>query len=207
MNTNINIACRLFAVFSLAAALLLGGCDSSQTASNYQTMPAEPARRTDLAERINREALVQLEQGEFEEAETLLKRALEADVTFGPAHNNLGKAYYHQKKYYLAAWEFQYAIKLMPHLPEPRNNLGLVMEAVGKLDEAVSHYAQASNLEPDNPQILGNLARAHIRRGDRDADTRALLSELILRDTRPAWVAWARQKLALMDVTPPAQEP
>jgi hypothetical protein len=35
----------------------------------------------------------------------------------GPAHNNLGIVYYRQKKYYLAAWEFQYAAKLMAYSP------------------------------------------------------------------------------------------
>jgi hypothetical protein len=41
----------------------------------------------------------------------------------GPAHNNLGIVYYRRKKYYLAAWEFQYAARLMayhgPHGQDP----------------------------------------------------------------------------------------
>lgn len=198
-------------IHRVAAALMLSivmvaGCASSPQAAGYQTMSDNPARNTELAQQRHREALARMQDGELDKAAALLTAALEADVTFGPGHNNLGKVYYLQKKYYLAAWEFQYAIKLMPNMPEPRNNLGLVMEAVGKLDEAVDQYAQAANLEPDNPQILGNLVRAHIRRGDRDEVTRALLSELILRDTRPAWVAWARQKLAMMESKPPARE-
>jgi Tfp pilus assembly protein PilF len=195
-----------YAAAAMLSIVMVAGCASAPQASKYQTMSDNPARHTELAQQRNREALARMQDGELDKAAALLTAALEADVTFGPGHNNLGKAYYLQKKYYLAAWEFQYAIKLMPNMPEPRNNLGLVMEAVGKLDEAVDQYAAAASLEPDNPQILGNLVRAHIRRGDRDEDTRAMLSELILRDTRPAWVAWARQKLAMMQAKPPIHE-
>ena len=93
-----------------------------------------------------------------------VRSALEADVTFGPAHNNLGRVYYHQGQLYLDAWEFQYAIKLMPYQPEPKSNLGLVLEAANKLDEAIKNYDEAMNLEPENPQFLGNDARARARR-------------------------------------------
>ena len=51
-------------------------------------------------------------------------------------------------------------MKLMPNQPEPLNNLGLVFEATGKLDEATDSYTKAVTLEPDNVQALGNLARA-----------------------------------------------
>ncbi|QNN23154.1 tetratricopeptide repeat protein [Planctomycetales bacterium ZRK34] len=200
MNGHLRTAVALMLMIAMIA-----GCKSTPQASNYETVPDMPARNAALAHQHNAEALTHLKEGEYEKAEKLLKQALEADVTFGPGHNNLGKTYYLQKKYYLAAWEFQYAIKLMPHQPEPRNNLGLVMEAVGKLDEAVMQYAQAAEIEPDNPQILGNLARAHVRRGDRGEDTQALLSELIMRDTRPQWVAWAREKLAMMQAKAPEQ--
>ena len=86
----------------------------------------------------------------------------------------------------------------MPHQPEPRNNLGLVFEAIGRLDEAAKWYDEAVALEPDNPEILGNLARTLIRNGRRDDRTRQVLSDLVLKDTRPDWVAWAREQMALI---------
>src|SRR5206468_4004250 len=110
-----------------------------------------------------------LDNGDFQAAETELKAALSADITCRPAHNNLGKVYFHQNKLYLAAWEFQYAMKLMPNQPEPPDNLGLVFEIAGKLDDAADSYARAVALEPENVHALGNLARAHVRRGDHDA--------------------------------------
>jgi len=158
-----------------------------------------------LAREKNAQAIKLLEANKFPEAQKLLKEALDADVTFGPAHNNLGKAYYHQNEFYLAAWEFQYASKLMPDAPEPRNNLGLVLEAVGKMDEAINWYDQALQIRPDNPQFLGNDARARYRRGDHDDHLRQLLQELVEKDDRPDWSAWAREQLLRMGPGPATQ--
>lgn len=140
-----------------------------------------------------------LERNELDDAEAAFMDALNADVMFGPAHNNLGKVYYEQSKFYLAAWEFRYAIKLMPNQPEPRNNLGLVFEAADQIDKAVDYYAEALGVEPDNTEVLGNLVRARIDRGDRGEDIRELLRELVLKDTRPPWVRWARETLVRME--------
>lgn len=189
----------LFAAIAFAS-LMGGGCaaPSAPTAGEYLTIEKDPRKDPDAAQRLNSEALAYLQRREFEKAEELLKKALARDVTCGPAHNNLGKVYYHQSKLYLAAWEFQYAIQLMPHQPEPRNNLGLVFEAVGKLDDAVRMYDEALSLQPDDPQLVGNLARARVRRGDHDERTRQLLADLIMKDSRPSWVTWAREKLAAL---------
>jgi Flp pilus assembly protein TadD len=198
--------CRLF--FSLVAALTLAGCSSStpqSSKSDYQTVAKDPHRDSDSADQHNTAAVKLIEQSDYARAETALKAALAADVMHGPAHNNLGKVYFHDKKFYLAAWEFQYAAKLMPNVPEPRNNLGLVFESAGKLDDAVSSYDEARNLEPDNVQILGNLARARVRRGDHDESTRELLRQLVLRETRPDWANWARERLELMNRSVPSE--
>lgn len=180
------------------------GCSSSATHLHpgYETIGKDLRRDTDLAKRKNAEAIEQIHQNKYPDAEKLLKESLEADVTLGPAHNNLGKVYYHDNELYLAAWEFQYAAKLMPDLPEPRNNLGLVLESVGKLDEAVNSYDEAIKLRPDNAQFLGNDARARYQRGDHDERLRKLLQDLVMRDTRPDWSEWVRERLALMEPHP-----
>jgi Flp pilus assembly protein TadD len=166
--------------------------------SKYETVASDPRRNSDVAGQKNAEAMQLMNAGDYAGAEAALKSALAADVMHGPAHNNLGKVYYHQGKLYLAAWEFQYAAKLMPGVPEPRNNLGLVFESAGKLDDAVNSYGEAMNLAPDDAQFIGNLARARVRRGDRDGSMRELLERLVMRETRPDWADWARGKLAGM---------
>jgi Flp pilus assembly protein TadD len=205
----------LIRIVSLAVVSAgLAGCASSSSSSSsshaardrkdYRTVDNDPRRDSAAAERHNAEALRQLEKGDDARAEQELKASLAADVMYGPAHNNLGKLYYHQNKLYLAAWEFQYAAKLMPNVPEPKNNLGLVFESAGKLDDAVGSYGEAMRLEPDNVQFIGNLARARVRRGDRDDAVRDLLSTLVIRETRPEWADWARQQLAAMNARPAA---
>lgn len=169
----------------------------------YRTVAEDPRRNIDLARAENARAVDLVGQENFDAAENALKAALEADVFYGPAHNNLGMVYFRKQQYYLAAWEFQYAAKLMPNKAEPRNNLGLVMENAGRMEEAMGHYDQALALEPDNPNILGNLARARLRANRRDGRTRQLLQELVLKDDRPRWTEWARRTLAEMGEVPP----
>jgi Flp pilus assembly protein TadD len=189
-----------FLLYVASLATLAPGCATKQPQKidqHYATVAQDLGRNTDLARKLNAEAIGCIESGQWDRAEQLLHQALEADVTFGPAHNNLGNVYYHQSKFYLAAWEFQYAVKLMPYSIEPRNNLGMVLEAVGKFDDAVSSYNEALALEPANPQIIGNNVRARVRRGDRDTDVQRLLVKVVMNDSRPEWSSWAREVLAL----------
>ncbi len=86
----------------------------------------------------------------------------------------------------------------MPFQPEPRNNLGLVFEKAGKITSAAEAYEKARQLEPDNAEYLGNLARAKVRRGDRDIETKKILEELVMKDSRPQWSQWARVNLLRM---------
>ena len=189
-------------------AVFLSGCASRGKAGKdqpqYQTVGDDPRRDTEAARAENLRALELLDKGEIDKAEATLKRALTADIMYGPAHNNLGKVYFRQNKLYLAAWEFEYAAKLMPHQPEPKNNMGLVFEAAGKWDEAVDHYSKALALEPDNPELIGNTARARLRRGDTGPEVRELLSKLVMHDTRSDWVDWARRRLSRMPEAPVA---
>ena len=185
-------------LMAILSCLGVFGCGDTQTTqSPYQTVAKDPRRDTDLARKLTAQAIDSIDQSKWPDAEALLKKALDADVTFGPAHNNLGTVYMYQNNLYLAAWEFQYAAKLMPYQPEPKSNLGLALEAAGKLDDAVGWYDQAMKIEPDNPQYLGNDVRAKIRRGDKDPQVRELLIKLVSVDTRPDWVQWAREKLVL----------
>ena len=197
----------LFLIASLGLSLTLaGGCASHSKKladKGYETPSPDDSRRdSEKAEKHNAEAVEKMTLEDYAGAEVELKAALSADVMHGPAHNNLGKVYFHQGKLYLAAWEFQYAAKLMPSVPEPRNNLGMVFESVGKLDDAVASYDEARQRGPDNVQVLGNLARARIRRGDRDESVRQLLEQLVMRETRPQWADWARSQLSTISAKP-----
>ena len=55
------------------------------------------------------------------------------------------------------------------------------------------------------PKYAGNLARVRIRLGERDEETRRLLEIVIIADTRPEWVEWARSNLTRLRMPIPEE--
>jgi len=163
----------------------------------YETVSAAPNRLPLMAQSLTNDAIDLICKCDWCPAQELLRQALAADVSYGPAHNALGKVYYAQHKYYLAAWEFEYAIMSMPERAEPYNNLGLVYEAVGRTEEAIEQYQSAYNMNPQDPNAIGNLARTLLRQDPDDEVAMELLRELTYYDTRPNWVYWASERLGL----------
>jgi Tfp pilus assembly protein PilF len=195
--------CEKSRFVTLAVLLAAGaaGCQWNREAMSppgYATVAHDPRRDTTAAQEYSARGVERVRAGDMVGAEKEFRAALAADVFFGPAHNNLGLVYYKEKKLYLAAWEFQYAAKLMPTKAEPKNNLGMVLESVGRLDEAAKSYEEALKLEPDSTQVTGNLARAYVRSGKRDQRTRELLESVVMKDDRPTWTAWAKDRLVRM---------
>lgn len=187
---------------SLAA---ISGCNSFQETQKpqYETVQADPRHETAVAEAEHAKALKFLNGSSAckgcdpAKAEEHLQKALVADVTYGPAHNTLGMLYLRQRRLYLAAWEFEYAQKLMPERFEPLYNLGLVYEAADKLERAIEFYSMAFSISPRTPDVLESLARARLRNGESLANVRPLLKEVLFYDTRPVWVCWAKDRLEL----------
>jgi Tfp pilus assembly protein PilF len=187
-----------------AAATFAHGCSSfGGHKPHYETVQADPHHDTALAEAEHAEALKYLKGTSCcrgydpIKGEEHLQKALVADVTYGPAHNSLGMLYLCQHKLYLAAWEFEYAQKLMPDRFEPLYNLGLVYEAADKLDRAIEFYSMAFSIDPRNPDVMESLARARMRKGETVANVRPLLEEILFYERRPVWLKWARDQLYL----------
>jgi tetratricopeptide (TPR) repeat protein len=177
-----------------AAARLAAREHNHQGASALRELAAMPITdvgtmrlaKPDLKTR--RETLIQV-------ANQSLIRAIEADKSYGPAHNNLGTLYLLTEDYYQAAWEFQYAAKVMSKNPEPRINLGLVFEQTGKLDKAIEWYNKALTLDADSLPAMQALARTRLRKGLRDTETKTLLETIVFRSTDPTWRDWAKLQL------------
>jgi Flp pilus assembly protein TadD len=163
---------------------------------------AKPLSPTALASRENDNAYRLIYEGKLDAAEAALRRALDLDDRFGPAHNNLGLVYAHTDRPYDAAVEYETAARLMPRAAEPHNNLGLVLEEAGKLSDAIEAYEYARARDEDNPQYLANLARAKVRRGDRGEDVIGLLETLRVRTNDPRWRDWARTQLIRLNASP-----
>ena len=188
---------QLFALM-LLGLFLGGGCArvNWNKARQYQTVSSGAVQDSEAAQRKHDLALDLIAQCKTQEAEECLHQALIEDVSFGPAHNSLGKLYFDQKKFYLAAWEFEHAIKTMPQRPEPHNNLGLVLESVGQLQLAIESYQIALELDEANPEYLGNYLRARYRESGFTEDLRGPFEELVLLEERESWRNWAKGVLS-----------
>jgi len=181
----------------LMLIFLLSGCSRVFVSkkSFYRTVTGDVGVNTEIAKEKNEQAIACLQSGNLTKAQQLCHEALVSDAAFGPAHNTLGKVYFQQQKYYLAAWEYEYANEAMPERIEPLNNIGLVYEKVGRYNQAIAFYEEAHARSPDTPEVLGNLIRAKLARGDTPFSMRDQINHLLLIDNRPEWVNWARLKL------------
>jgi len=218
----------------LLLILLLVGCGdhrykTTTEQGNYRTIRTQPLRDTEAAKRHHERGLKYLEKDETEKAIEAFEDALTADIEYGPSHNNLGRIFFMQKRWDAAAWEFEYARKLMPKRPEPRNNLGLVLEEAGELNQAVEHfraaaglapdlgmvyerlgeldkavesYRRAVTMEPDQIIYRGHLARAMVHRGDRTRELLVLLEQIVEQDHRPDWIRFARKHIYRLKSSP-----
>jgi len=192
----------------LALLVSVVGCALVKTGDvrNYETVTASPKRDTVAAKKHNRKAIRALKDDDFLEARSQADRALIANVNYAPAHNTLGRVHYCQKNYYLAAWEFEFAIRLQAEIPEYHNNLGLVFEASDKLPKAIAEYQLAVDLDREDYHYVSNLVRVRIRNDERNPETRRLLEKVVLMDPRKEWKDWAQLLLNTTHLDIPAAE-
>ncbi|MCE7974335.1 MAG: hypothetical protein DYG92_08450 [Leptolyngbya sp. PLA1] len=184
-------AVRTIAAVATACGLLLGSCTTTGPGASP---PRERVHRdTPGSEQLARQALQHL-QSDPSRAESLLARALAADLYNGPAHNNLGTLYLRQGKLYEAAEEFEWARKLLPGHPDPRLNLALTLEHAGRTGEALATYATALEVYPEHIPSMQALARLQVRSGHEDKQTPRLLAEIALRGETTAWREWAKEQ-------------
>lgn len=197
---------------SMACGIAFSGCAGTRPVGPYA--PANAASRdTARATRLNAEAAAWLERATVEhdaaalqQAESLLREALNADLYFGPAHNNLGVILLSRDELYEAAAEFEWARKLMPGHPDPRVNLAFTLESAGRTDDAIATYRTALEVLPDDIAATQGLARLQIRSGRRDETTTGLLETIAMRGESTQWREWARAA-ALTGHVPPGSEP
>lgn len=184
--------------FLLAAAfgLLLSACQAAPPTGPYAP-PAAAGRDPGNAQALTRRA-AELIQSDPAAAERLLREALTHDVFHGPAHNNLGVILLRQGQLYEAANEFEWARTLMPGHPDPRINLALVFEAVGRDDQALASYVAALEVYPGHLPAMQGLARLQVRTDRTDVQTIGLLEDIALRAEHASWREWAtHQRLRL----------
>jgi len=189
---------HIFLAPILIAFVLLAplGC-SSLTPPSYNDMIGL-AKGGSRASRVHQHKGVKLvDHGKLAAAAKAFERAITLNRNNGTAHNNLGLVYFQQRRFADAAAEFDIAAQLLPEDPTPWNNLGMTMEASGRGLESLEFYSQAYELAPGNPLYLGNFVRTRIRLGENDDTVIDQLKELQFIETRPDWLDWIADQLAL----------
>ena len=89
----------------------------------------------------------------WEEAVASYRRALALPTLAIPdfVHQNLGLALFHLKRYPEAESSLRFALSLDPKLQAAYYNLGLVLQAENRTQEARAAFRQARDLAPDTP--------------------------------------------------------
>jgi Flp pilus assembly protein TadD len=95
----------------------------------------------------------------------LARRALAATTGNWLAHAMLGNAFFERGNLAGAEREFVETLKIMPIMPEIRNNLGNVYLLQGRVDEAIREYTAAVAQNPADTMAKENLRRALATRG------------------------------------------
>lgn len=171
--------------------MIFAGCAKSRRVVEDQGSFA--VRNQQLAAKLNAQASDSIDS-DPEAAMVLLRQALEADLYYGPAHNNIGVILLNRGELYEAAEELDWARRLMPGHPDPRINLGLALESGGKIEEALDAYASAIEVYPGYLPAIQAMARLQIRSGLEDEWTLELLHDIWQRGEEP-WSIWARDRV------------
>jgi Flp pilus assembly protein TadD len=183
-------ALRYVLALGAGLTLYLWGC-----AGNAGIRPRAFTPDPQRAARLNEEGLALVAQCRWSEAEARFSAAVDADPCWGPGYCNWGLTLLQAGKVYDAAWALRHAASLMPRSSQPRANLGLLFEQVGKYGPAEDELRAALRLAPDDVEIVGLLARLHVRAGKHTDETLAWLQTVAAQDDDPAWRDWAGTQL------------
>jgi tetratricopeptide (TPR) repeat protein len=127
---------------------------AAQMAAPPPTAPAlSPPQALMLAEQHRR-------AGRLGDAETLSRRAIEAEPDLAEAAHQLGLIAYQSNKLGEAIEHISRAIRLDAGVPTYHANLGEMCRLAGRPEEAIAHGRRALALDPRNPGALSNVGIA-----------------------------------------------
>ncbi len=109
-----------------------------------------------------------LQAGQYSQAETIWRQALQLNPKSAYAYNNLGNALRAQHKLDQAIIAFNQAIKLDPSFASPYNNRGLIYSANKDYDRAFADFNQAIKLDPSFASPYNNRGLIYSDKKDYD---------------------------------------
>jgi tetratricopeptide (TPR) repeat protein len=109
------------------------------------------------------------ERGQFNDAESLYRHAIDQNPNLSPAYNNLGLLLLDRGRVRDAIPLLNNAIRLEPTDPAAQINLGMALAEQNDLDDAIEHFRRALELSPTSTAARYNLGAALMMRGDTQA--------------------------------------
>jgi tetratricopeptide (TPR) repeat protein len=100
--------------------------------------------------------------GEFEEALSYLKRAIEIDPLYKLPYNTLAYTYHYLGDFDKSIWAINKYISLAPDEANPYDSRADLYAWNGKLDQAIESYQKALEIKPDFYASLAKLANMYL---------------------------------------------
>jgi tetratricopeptide (TPR) repeat protein len=95
---------------------------------------------------------------------------------------------------------YQKAAALDPTYPTPLNDIGVLLEEEGRVEEAERAYRQALTLNPNYLEAHANLAMLHERMGQKEKAIYHWMKRYQLGDPYDPWTARAEERLVALGV-------
>jgi len=116
--------------------------------------------------------------------------ALDASDRNAEAWMLLGLIEYQEDRIFEAASCFHRAGLLAPDRYEPPYNIGILLESAGRYKQAIESYQTALKLNPNQLEVMENLARCYIRSNTDLDHAKELIDRALLTEQRPQWREW-----------------
>src|SRR5579875_226943 len=156
---------------SLASADLERWIGQVNAALERDDLPrATELAETALAQGVEHPFLLNLkafrleQQGRFEEARGVLRRALQLSPGDPMILNSIGFCFTKEGRPVEAARAFDAVLQTNPDFALPHHGRGLAWESLGDDAAARRHHQRASELDPNYPDPLGSLAALALKR-------------------------------------------
>lgn len=170
----------------LAAAALLAGCHSDPNVRKQKYLES--------GERYSA-------QGKYREAAIQYLNALKVDNGFADAHYALAQAYEHLGQFSGAYGELAHTVDLQPSNYKARLDLGTLLIAGGRTDDAQAQANVVLAAQPNNPDVHALLSAIAVRRGEKDQALIEIQRAIELDPNRAAF----HEDLALLQAAEPTK--
>ena len=151
----------------LAGCAQMGGVGDSSSSSSVSASPVETESRA-RARAFTELAGAYFSRGQMKIALDEVRKAVQADSSYGPAYNVLGLIYMELAEDAPAEENFRKSVSLDRSDSEARNNYGWFLCTRGRYDEGLTQFSDAlrNPLYAKPEQALTNAALCHERKGD-----------------------------------------